>query len=117
MTAALRQNGFGGDAAAARRSRRARLRSHQAWVRRSVVALIEDRQAEQRQCRTEQPEREIERTADQQQRAAAEQLHDRARLAALRFREPRRACDVLRAFGDAQRIHARRACRPSRRRA
>src|SRR6266404_2525386 len=60
--------------------------------------------AEQRQERAEHPQRQIERPGRQQQRAAAQHFEDRAGLAALGFRKPRGAGNVLRALGYPQRI-------------
>ena len=85
-------------------NRRAFLWRSHAMVARSVAALIDDRKPNSASSAPNTHNRQIECAGRQQQGAAAEQFQDRAGLAALGFGKPRRARDILRAFGDPQRI-------------
>src|ERR1041385_2403700 len=74
---------------------------------RALTGRAERQQIEQ--C-PENPQRKIEQRAGQHDRAAAEQLDDRARLCALRVGKARKFGDILRMLGDLKRIE--RAAHP-----
>src|ERR1700722_762556 len=66
--------------------------------------LDRGQQRKQREQRAEHPPGQIERASRQEKRTTAKQFENCARFSAACFGEPRRSRNVLRAFGDLQRV-------------